>query len=256
MHQYYDLLSVKVQALTMQDLNNYMQDSIAANDKIIIANHNLHSIFLFRQNLEMQNFYKGSHYVHIDGMPIVFLGKLLGYPFAREHRTTYADWIWSIAEEACRNNWKIFYLGSKPDVAEQGAEKLMQKFSDLKIAVRHGYFDITKESEENQKVVEAINQYRPHILMVGMGMPRQETWISCNYKSLKTNVILPSGAAIDYVAGAVPTPPRWAGRVGLEWFFRFVAEPKRLAQRYFVEPFFVLYLFLFDIVSKIRFSPR
>jgi N-acetylglucosaminyldiphosphoundecaprenol N-acetyl-beta-D-mannosaminyltransferase len=96
----------------------------------------------------------------------------------------------------------------------------------------------------NHEILTLIKEYQPHILMVGMSMPRQEHWILDNIESISANVILPSGAAIDYIAGAVPTPPRWAGKVGLEWLFRLVAEPRRLWRRYFVEPLFLLKWFL------------
>ena len=78
--------------------------------------------------------------------------------------------------------------------------------------------------------------------MVGMGMPLQEHWIAENYDKLGNAVILPCGAAIDYFAGAIPTPPRWAGRLGLEWLYRLLAEPTRLWKRYLIEPWFLLFL--------------
>jgi N-acetylglucosaminyldiphosphoundecaprenol N-acetyl-beta-D-mannosaminyltransferase len=78
--------------------------------------------------------------------------------------------------------------------------------------------------------------------MVGMGMPRQEHWIVDNFELLGPVVVLPCGAAIDYVAGEIPTPPRWAGRCGLEWLYRLAAEPGRLWKRYLIEPWFVLLL--------------
>ena len=83
--------------------------------------------------------------------------------------------------------------------------------------------------------------------MVGMGMPRQEFWTQENCARLKAHVILSSsGAAFEYVAGAVPTPPRWAGRMGLEWIFRLVHEPRRLFTRYLIEPWYILLLLLQD----------
>jgi len=146
--------------------------------------------------------------------------------------------------QAAQRGWRVFYLGSKPGVAERGAEILQQRFSGLQIATAHGYFDARPDSQENQAILAAINTYQPHVLMVGMSMPRQEHWVLDNLDRLRANAILPAGAAIDYVAGAVPTPPRWAGRWGLEWLFRLVAEPGRLWRRYFVEPWFVLMLVL------------
>ncbi|MEM6754470.1 MAG: WecB/TagA/CpsF family glycosyltransferase, partial [Cyanobacteria bacterium P01_C01_bin.38] len=142
------------------------------------------------------------------------------------------------------NGWRIFYLGSKPGVAEKGADILRQKFPNLKIACAHGYIDASKDSQENIDTIAAINAFQPHILMVGMSMPRQEHWILDNLEQLQTNAILPSGACIDYVAGAVPTPPRWMGRMGLEWLYRLFSEPKRLWKRYLIQPWFVAKLLI------------
>jgi N-acetylglucosaminyldiphosphoundecaprenol N-acetyl-beta-D-mannosaminyltransferase len=79
---------------------------------------------------------------------------------------------------------------------------------------------------------------------VGMGMPRQEHWIMDNLHRLHSMVVLPCGASIDYVCGEIPTPPRWAGRWGLEWLCRLLAEPRRLWKRYLIEPWFLGQLFL------------
>ena len=108
------------------------------------------------------------------------------------------------------------------------------------IEVSDGFFDARRDSEENEALIERINTYRPDLLMVGMGMPRQEFWTQ-NFARLKAHVILSSnGAAFEYVAGAVPTPPRWAGRIGLEWVFRLVNEPRRLFARYLIKPWCML----------------
>ena len=97
-------------------------------------------------------------------------------------------------------------------------------------------------------MMAAIKEYRPHLLILGMGMPRQEHWLFDHLEQLPETAILNAGAAIDYVAGAVRTPPRWAGRFGLEWLFRLAAEPDRLWRRYLVEPWYILGLFLRDLV--------
>ncbi|MHC0062156.1 WecB/TagA/CpsF family glycosyltransferase [Nostoc sp. UIC 10890] len=243
----YKLLGAKVDALSMLDLNLLIEESIDKNKKWIIANHNLHSLYLFHNDPKMQAFYAKAEYTHIDGMPLVLIGKLLGFPIKREQRVTYADWVWSLMAEAANKGWRIFYLGSKPGVAEKGVSILCHKFPGLQIACAHGYIDMDKDSQENLATLAAINAYKPHILMVGMGMPRQEHWISENLEHIHTNTILTSGACMDYVAGVVPTPPRWMGRVGLEWLYRLLSEPKRLWRRYLLEPWFVGTLFLREI---------
>ena len=238
------MLGINVNPLSIPQLNALIAEAITQKERWIIAHHNLHSIYVYHHDLKMGTFYAKADYIHIDGMALVILGRLLGLPLKREQRVTYVDWTDPLMTEAAQRGWRIFYLGSKPGVAEQGAKILQQKFPGLQIATAHGYFDAHPDSQENQAILETINTYQPHVLMVGMSMPRQEHWILDNLERLSTNVILPSGAAIDYVAGAVPTPPRWAGRWGLEWLFRLLAEPKRLWRRYLVEPLFLISLVL------------
>lgn len=244
------LLGVQVDALSISDLNFLISQSIQHNHKWVIANHNLHSLYLYHHDAKMRDFYKLAAYTHIDGMPLIVAGKLLGYPLKREQRVTYVDWVWKLMGDAVKNNWRIFYLGSKPGVAERGAEILCKRFPGLQIQTAHGYIDMRRGSEDNQQLIKAINAYQPHVLMVGMGMPRQEHWILEHFDILDVNSILPSGACIDYVAGAVPTPPRWMGRFGLEWLYRLFSEPKRLWKRYLVEPWFVMKLFIYDFFSS------
>lgn len=234
------MLGISVHALSIPQLNALIAKAVEHNQRWIIANHNLHSIYLYHHDSKMRTFYAKADYTHVDGMALVFLGRLLGLPLRREHRVTYADWVHPLIAEASQQGWRIFYLGSKPGVAEQGARILQQQFPSLQIATAHGYFDAHPGSKENQAVLAAIAAYQPHLLMVGMSMPRQEHWVLDNLNQISANVILPSGAAIDYVAGAVPTPPRWAGRWGLEWLFRLTSEPGRLWRRYLVEPWFLL----------------
>lgn len=245
----YQLLGVQVDALSIPELNFLIEESIEQNQKWIIANHNLHSLYLFHKDPKMQAFYAKAEYTHIDGMPLVFIGKLLGYPMKREQRVTYADWVWPLMTEAASKGWRVFYLGSKPGVVERGASILRQKFPALQIACTHGYFNMDLDSPENLAILATINAYKPHVLMVGMSMPRQEHWIAKNLERIHTNAILPSGACIDYVAGEVSTPPRWMGKLGLEWLYRLLSEPKRLWKRYLVEPWFVGTLLLREIWS-------
>ncbi|MBH8566259.1 WecB/TagA/CpsF family glycosyltransferase [Nostoc sp. CENA67] len=246
----YKFLGIQVDAFSISELNSLIAESIERNQKWIIANHNLHSLYIFHHDTKMRAFYTKADYSHIDGMPLVLIGKLLGFPLKREQRVTYADWVWPLMAEAAEKGWRVFYLGSKPGVAERGARILQEKFAGLQIATTDGYIDIRQESPENLATLAAIKAYQPHVLMVGMGMPRQEYWILDNLENIHTNAILTSGACMDYVAGAVPTPPRWMGKLGLEWFYRLWSEPKRLWKRYLLEPWFVARLFLREIFKN------
>lgn len=246
----YTLLGAWINALTISDLNALIAEAVKHGQRWIIAHHNLHSIYLYHHDPNMHAFYAKADYTHVDGMALILLGGLLGLPLRREYRVTYADWVNPLMAEAAQQSWRVFYLGSKPGVAERGAEILRNKFPGLQIITADGYFDTTVGSAKNQKIREMINAYQPNVLMVGMGMPRQEHWILNNLEGIHANAILTCGACIDYIAGAVPTPPRWMGRLGLEWLARLLNEPKRLWKRYLLEPWFVVNLFMRDLWTQ------
>jgi len=200
----------------------------------------------------MRTFYSLADHIMIDGMPLILIGRLLGKPFVRENRLTWLDEFPPLLARAADEGWRVFYLGSKPGITERGAEILRRAYPGLQIATAHGYFDAAPDSPENTQRVELINSYKPQVLMVGMGMPRQEHWILDNVARLRTGAIIPCGALMDYLAGAIPTPPRWTGAVGLEWLFRLISEPRRLARRYLMEPWFVAWLVLREVVRRFR----
>ena len=247
-----EILGVTLDPLSISQLNDAIAAAVALNQKWIVAHQNLHGIYVYHHESKVRDFYSKAKYIHVDGMALILLGKLLGYPLDREQRVTYVDWIDSLMRAAVKSGWRIFYLGSKPGVAELGIKILQSKFAGLQIVAADGYFNSHPDSVENREILDRIDRYQPHILMVGMGMPRQENWILDNLDQISTNAILPCGAAIDYVAGAIPTPPRWMGKIGLEWLFRLVTEPKRLWRRYLVEPWFLIGLLLTDVWDRLR----
>jgi N-acetylglucosaminyldiphosphoundecaprenol N-acetyl-beta-D-mannosaminyltransferase len=243
------LLGLRVDALTLSDLQAIAARTIENGQRCLIANHNLHSVYLYHNDAKMREFYSRAQYVQIDGMPLILLGKLSGYPLQAEHRLGAVDWIPHLMEDAARRGWRIFHLGSKPGVAERGAKILRNDFPGLHISTAHGYFDAGPNSSENRKILKLVNNYRPNVLIVGMGMPRQEHWITDNLENIQANVVINAGAYMDFVAGAASTPPRWTGPLYLEWLYRLIKEPRRLWKRYLLEPWFVLGLGLTEWVK-------
>jgi N-acetylglucosaminyldiphosphoundecaprenol N-acetyl-beta-D-mannosaminyltransferase len=155
-------------------------------------------------------------------------------PISRAHRSTYLDCRDRFWRLAVNNGWRVFYLGGAPGVAQTGAANLRGRWPGAEIATHHGYFD--PDGWDSEEVLRKIAGFRPDVLFVGMGMPLQEEWTARVFDELPPCVVFTVGAAFDYEAGAVPTPPRWTGQLGLEWLFRFAAEPRRLFFRYFIEP--------------------
>ena len=235
------LLGGDVDAVTMDDLHALIASAVAGREKWIVAHHNMHSVYLYHRDPKMRELYRKARCVHVDGMPLIVLGRLRGFALRREHRITYVDLVRPLMALAARKGFRVFYLGSRPGVAARGAALLQSEIPNLQIATHHGYAGMPGQPD-NGEVLAEIERFRPDILMVGMGMPRQEHWIVDNLQDLHAHAILTSGACMDYVAGVVPTAPRWMGRVGAEWLFRLWSEPTRLWYRYLVEPWFILML--------------
>jgi len=125
------------------------------------------------------------------------------------------------------------------DIATQvseGLAKARAQWPGLRIDGAHGFFSIAPGSPEAMEMVRRVNEFAPDILFLGMGMPRQEQFAYRFGPKLRVPVIGLGGAAFAYFAGFEPTPPRWMGRIGLEWLYRLAASPRRLAFRYLIEP--------------------
>jgi N-acetylglucosaminyldiphosphoundecaprenol N-acetyl-beta-D-mannosaminyltransferase len=246
------VLGVDVTPVLWPRLEEIIIDAVVNRRRSIIANHNLHSVYLYHHDAVLRAFYQEAAVVHVDGMGLVLLGKLHGAWLNAAQRLTPLDWIRPLLADAQRRNWRVFYLGSRPGVAAHGAAILKAEFPALQLETAHGYFDARRESDENRAVVETINRFAPDLLLVGMGMPRQEKWIHENREALDAAAIFNVGGLMDYIAGETPTPPRWMGRVGLEWLFRLCSDPKRLRRRYLVEPWFVMKIFFAELLRNRR----
>lgn len=228
------LLGSEMDAVTPAEVLAFTATAIADKKKAVVANHNAHSLHLVKRNPDMAALYARADLIEIDSVPVIAWGRLMGLKLSRRHRSTYLDWresFWNVADVA---GWRVFHVGGKPGVGERAREAITSQYACARIGVRHGYFDMA--GPENDEVLAEIAEFQPDVLFVGMGMPRQEAWIAKNLERLPACVIFPIGAAFDFEAGAQKTPPRWTGRMGVEWLWRFGNEPQRLFARYFLEP--------------------
>jgi N-acetylglucosaminyldiphosphoundecaprenol N-acetyl-beta-D-mannosaminyltransferase len=242
------LAGIPIDLLTMKDLLSVLVKSTATQDKCLILNHNLHSLYLYHTVSDFKACYSQASYVYIDGIPVVWLAKLAGLPVRREHRITFLDSLKTILREAEQCGWRIFYLGSLPEVISRGLDAIKQEFPQLNISGHHGYFG--KDDSESDEVISKINNFGPDILFVGLGMPLQERWLARAQSQINASAILTCGATLDYVTGHAYRPPAWVGPLGLYGIFRMVSDPKRLWKRYLVEPILLLKHMFFPLMRQ------
>lgn len=241
------LLGAEVDLITPREVLARVAAHVDHGRPAVIANHNAHSLHLYRRSPALRAFFETADLIEVDSTPLIAWGRLIGLPISRAHRCTYLDWrddFWRLAQA---KGWRVFYLGGAPGVAETAARRLAAEWPGVSIACRGGYFDRTPGSAENRAVVDTVNAFEPDIIFVGMGMPLQETWIGDNRAAIPRGVMFSIGAAFDYEAGVQAPAPRWMGRLGLEWLFRLASQPRRLARRYLVEPWSLLPAALDDL---------
>lgn len=230
------LLGVTVDAITVTALTKYVAEAVASGGRTLVANHNLHSVALCRQDERLRDFYRLADLTFIDSTWLVRFGRVIGEPLRQRHRTTYLDWLDQLMQRCQRDGLKIAHVGAPEAVAQAALRELQVRYPGIRLAVHHGYFDATRDSAESVQVLQWIERESPDLLLIGMGMPRQEHWIADHFDRLPACVVLTSGACFGYLGGEQKSPPRWSGVVGLEWAFRLMAEPRRLWHRYLVEP--------------------
>jgi N-acetylglucosaminyldiphosphoundecaprenol N-acetyl-beta-D-mannosaminyltransferase len=242
------LLGAAMDLVKPEEVLDLVGRRIAEGRRVIVANHNLHSLYLAPRTPEMAALYRRADLIEVDSTPLTLWAKLIYGRGRRFHRSTYMDFrslFWDLAEA---QGWRVYYLGGRPGVVEAARDNLLARWPRAVIGGRDGYF--ARGGEAEQSVLADIAAFAPQVLLVGMGMPVQEAWIERWIERLPACAILPVGAAFDYEAGVVPTPPSWTGRLGLEWLWRLAAEPRRMAGRYLVEPWTLVGPALADLVRR------
>jgi len=204
--------------------------------EITIASANVHGLYMFERHREYRELHaRQTTHVLVDGMPIVWLLRAFGHDVDRRHRTTWLDWFEDALGRAAANGRRVFVLGHAASAVKTGLERAKRRWPGFEIDGADGYFDIDDAAACRAKVA-TINGFVPHILFVGMGMPKQEIFAARYRDEIAAPVVGLGGAAFAYFTGDQAAPPRWMGQAGLEWACRLAANPRRLAGRYTVEP--------------------
>ena len=179
------------------------------------------SLLQSRKDPRLREAYRQANLVLPDGVGIVWASRLLGVPL--KERVTGIDLAEALLKQASVNGQRVFLLGGKDGVAERAARRLEERFPGLTITgTHHGYF--SKEIEP----LAAIRKARPQILLVGMGVPKQEAWMLASAAALQVPLMIGVGGALDVFAGDRRRASRCWQRLGLEWLYRLAHQPRRI----------------------------
>jgi N-acetylglucosaminyldiphosphoundecaprenol N-acetyl-beta-D-mannosaminyltransferase len=246
------IFGIRIASYTLEALILNLRSIIQTRKKAIVTYVNIQALNLAYKDQRLKNFFNNSDIVYCDGFGVQVGTRILG--FDPPERNTPPDWIGQLFQICASQQFSVFFLGSKPGVAEKAAILSMANYPGLNIVgTQHGYFEKAKNSTENKSVIEKINSLAPDVLIVGFGMPMQEFWIEENMRNINATLFQPVGAMLDYLAGEVHRVPRWMTDHGLEWLGRLVIEPQRLWKRYILGiPVFFFRVFKELIIKTLR----
>jgi N-acetylglucosaminyldiphosphoundecaprenol N-acetyl-beta-D-mannosaminyltransferase len=190
---------------------------------------NVAILMMMARDSSLQRFVDNAALVVADGQPIVWASR--GLANALPERVTGIDLIDALAKRAEQERFQVYLLGASREIIQAAAANLQSKYPRLEICgYDHGYFFPAEAPER----VKAIRQSGAQILLVGMGVPRQDFFLEEHWSDLGVNLAIGVGGSFDVIAGRKKRAPHWVQQAGMEWLYRLLQEPKRLGIRYLV----------------------
>ena len=190
----------------------------------------VHSLVEAQRDPQVRSALNQARLTALDGMPLVWWCRRSGFPLAG--RSCGPDLLPAMCERAAQTGHRHYFYGGRAETTAQLVARLRERCPGLVVAGYHSPPFRPLSPEEDAADVAAINAARPDFVWVGLGAPKQEKWMAEHLGKIDAAALLGVGAAFDFLAGELPRAPVWMQRRGLEWLFRLIAEPRRLARRY------------------------
>jgi N-acetylglucosaminyldiphosphoundecaprenol N-acetyl-beta-D-mannosaminyltransferase len=226
-----NVLNVPVDVIDWEGAVDRILDWASERESKVVCICSVHSIVTAQQNQAHAQSLRAADMVTPDGAPVAWTVKGKGHP--EQQRISGPDLMLKTCRRAAETGEKIFLYGGTPDSLLRLEEALRAQFPKLDIAGSYSPPFRNLTDEEDAAVVEAINNSGAGIVWVGLGCPKQETWMHAHRGRIHA-VMVGVGAAFDFHAGVIKRAPLWMQRSGLEWVHRMAQDPRRLAKRYLV----------------------
>lgn len=198
---------------------------------------NPHSVMCARRDVVFRNAVAGAQLTLADGVGITLAARILGY--GAPERIGGPTLMWRIFDRGREHQFRHFFFGGGPGVAERLAEKLVVAYPDAILVGTYCPPFGPLTADEDDQVVKYINGCAPDVVWVGLGTGKQEKWMAAHVGRVEAAAMLGVGAAFDFHSGRVPWAPEWMRRCGLEWAYRLAHEPRRLWRRNLDSPLFL-----------------
>ena len=219
-----DVLGVGFDSVTLGEAANTAFSAVCGDCCAgYVVTPNPEIVRICRDDPPFRDILNGAFLVLPDGIGVVYGAKLLGRPVSE--RVPGIDFISALFERMAKTQKSVFLFGAKPGVAELAAKNISAKYPGLVIAGTHnGYFS------DDAPIIEEINSASPDLLLVCLGAPKQERWMAENAQRLNVRLMAGLGGSLDVFAGTVKRAPEGWQRLGLEWLYRLLREPRRITR--------------------------
>jgi len=243
------ILGVKVNNLKFKEVEKIIENTLKYKDKKTIFTPNTEIIMMCQKDLELRKIINSGDLVTPDGIGLIYASKL--YRAGLDERVTGFDLSMKLLELSKDKDYKVYFLGGKPGIAKRAKLNLEDEVYDNIIGYHHGYFfNDTKYEKIEENIINKINELETNILFVGFGSPKQEKWISKNINKIKANIIIGNGGTIDVLAGKVNRAPGIYQKLGLEWLYRLIQDPKRIKRQISIPKFLIKIIFTKNSVKN------
>lgn len=241
MRKIIDFLGIEVGALAANDIVGKILEYALTGKCKFITYLNAHCLNTALIDNEYKRILQKADLVYAGGKGVVWAARFLGAPLPE--RLNILDFFDILVPGLRDRKISIYLLGGKDETVKKAEEALKSKGIRI-IGSRDGFF----AKSEEQGIIQEINSLKPNILMVGMGVPKQEKWIANNINTLNVNLCWAVGAVFDWLSGQRKRAPRWMIKSGLEWLHRLWQQPKRLWKRYLLGNFiFIHHIFKYKL---------
>ena len=239
-------LNTYVDNLTAKEAKSCVEQLINTPGYHYVVTPNTDIVVKMQDDPELLDICNKADLILTDGQIVVKLSKKIGTPI--KGRVAMTDFVWDVMDLADEKGYKVFLFGGKEDALEKATTKIKEKYRNLNIVDSYSPpFGFEKDKEQLDEANLRIKKSRADILIVFLGCPKQEKFIAKNKDKYQVPISITMGGCVDFIAGCVKRAPLWMQNAGLEWFYRFLQEPKRMFKRYFVED-----IKIFGLVKKYK----
>jgi len=225
------IFNTLIDNVSFKEMCEILANSLRQNHLTSIYTPNTEIVMRARENEDLSEMLNRGDYRVADGIGLIYGAKIHRTPL--KERVTGVDLSYKLLEIAQKEGYGVFFLGGRPGVAKRAMEKVSEKYPGIRIVgEHHGYF------KDDKQVIRQINYSKADILFVGLGFPKQESWIDKNGKELETvKVAIGNGGVLDLLAGDAKRAPKIFIKLGLEWLYRLILEPSRIRRQLAIPKF-------------------